>query len=645
MRGVLGGLLAVALVATACADDDQGLPPAQGAEVPIDACDWPMWGYAPERTFASDCPTALSPTTVAGLERVWFQATDDVVTATPAVVGDTLYTGDWSGVVYALDRETGEERWRFQTAEHRNVYAGQIVSSPAVADVGGERIVLIGSGKTMYALDAADGTERWRHELGEAGDVDEPTEIESSPVVVDDVVLFGYDVHNTPGYRAGLRALDATDGELLWDFDPDRAGGQVGATGCVDIWSSPSVDVTRGLVFAGTGNCPSSPEGWGTYTEALFAVDLAGRPVWSHQPHEPNNDDLDFAGSPNLFRIGDRDVVGLGNKDGAYHVVDRETGEPVWRAEATEPGLEEEGSNFSTGGFIGATAVSDGVVVGGTGVGPCPCAHGIDAETGAILWQNEEPAATYASAAVANGVLFLGGNDFTLRAFDLTTGDILWSEEVQGAVAGGAVVSGDDLFAVAGIREPGLDERSETSGVYRFALDGGGDGSDTDPDPSPPTTGAAGEVVTALVARGLACTEDPCEVDFGINDPPPGARPRIVVRLSADPLRIEVTGRGLGDPQDWVRRGSAAARVGASRFGVFLSERDDDPFGGGGLVCSWAEGEGGCTGVAVPRYAPSYNRLSVLAIVDEATEPTLSDGADRLVRTLSFDPPLRAVEP
>jgi hypothetical protein len=35
----------------------------------------------------------------------------------------------------------------------------------------------------------------------------------------------------------------------------------------------------------------------------------------------------------------------------------------------------------------------------------------------------------------------------------------------------------------------------------------------------------------------------------------------------------------------------------------------------------------------------------VLAIVDESTEPTLSDGADRLVRTLSFDPPLRAVEP
>ena len=640
MRGILGGLLAVALLAAACSGDD-GDPTATRSDEPIDACDWPMWGYSVERTFATTCATELSPDTVDGLERVWFHATDDVVTATPAVVDDTVYTGDWAGVVYALDRESGEERWRFQTVEHRNVYAGQIVSSPAVADVGDERLVVIGAGKTMYALSAVDGTERWRHELGEAGNAEEPTEIESSPVVVGDLVIVGYDVHNTPGYRAGLRAFDVATGVLAWDVDLDREGGENEPTGCVDVWSSPSVDEARGLVFAATGNCPTSPDGWGDYTEALFAVDLEGNPVWTFQPHEPNNDDLDFAGAPNLFRIGDRDVVGLGNKDGQYYVVDRATGEPVWQAEATEPGLEAAGSNFSTGGFIGGSAVSDGVVAGGTGVGPCPCAHGIDAATGEILWQNEEPAATYASAAVANGVLFLGGNDFTLRALDLTTGEILWAEEMQGAVSGGAVVSGDDLFAVAGIREPGLEERSETSGVYRFSL-----GEDAEPTETPSTTTAADErAVTALEPNGLPCTDAPCPIDFEINEPPPGTRPDLVVALTADPLAIEVTATDLGAPADWVREGSAAARAGATRFGVFLSARDDDPFGGGGLICSWADGEDGCTGTAIPRFAPTYNRLSVLAIVDESTEPTLSDGADRLVRTLSFDPPLRAVEP
>ena len=272
------------------------------------------------------------------------------------------------------------------------------------------------------------------------------------------------------------------------------------------------------------------------------------------------------------------------------------TGEPVWQAEATAPGLEASGSNFSTGGFIGGTAVSDGVVAGGTGVGPCPCAHGIDAATGEVLWQNEEPAATYASAAVANGVLFLGGNDFTLRALDLASGEILWSEELQGVVSGGAVVGGDDVFAVAGIREPGLDERSETSGVYRFSL-----GAEAPTATTPSTTAADGSAVTALVPTGLACTDAPCPVDFEINEPPVGTRPELFVQLTADPLAIEVTASDLGAPEDWVRQGSAAAGEGATRFGVFLSARDDDPFGGGGLICSWAEGEDGCTGTAIPR--------------------------------------------
>lgn len=642
LRGTVAVAAVLVVLAAGCGGDDGD---ADEVAAPISECDWPMWGHGPTRTFATPCPSALSAATVDELERTWFFSTDDVVTATPAVVGDTAYTGDWSGVVYAIDRSSGEERWRFQADVHRNVYAGQIVSSPAVTDVDGSRLVVIGAGKTLYALDAADGGERWRHELGTPGDVDEPTEIESSPVVVDDLVLFGYDVHNTPGYQAGVRALDVATGELAWDFDPDAAAGFDEPTGCVDVWSSPSVDEEAGLVFAGSGNCPSAPEGWGDHTEALFALDLAtGDPVWTFQPHEPNNDDLDFAGAPNLFAIGDRPVVGLGNKDGTYYVVDRVTGEEVWAAAATEPGLEAPGSNFSTGGFIGGSAVGDGVIVGGTGVGPCPCAHGIDATTGELVWQNDEPAATYGSTAIVGDVAFLGGNDFTFRALEVATGEILWSDEVQGAVSGGAAVAGDEVFVVAGIREPGLDERSETSGVYAYGLTdpGAGDGG-----PTTATTVAApdGPAVTELAADGLPCVDEACVVDFGINDPPPGTEPLVTVRLTASPLRVTVTATDLGRPEDWVRSGSAAAEVGATRFGVFLSDRDDDPFGGGGLICSWAAGEDGCTGTAIPRFAPTYNRLSVLAIVDADTEPTLSDGADRLVRTLAFNPPLVAVRP
>src|SRR5215510_14381351 len=98
---------------------------------------------------------------------------------------------------------------------------------------------------------------------------------------------------------------------------------------------------------------------------------------------------------------------------------------------------------------------------------------------------------------------------------------------MQGAVSGGSAVSGDDVFAVAGIREPGLDERSETSGVYRFSLSG-----DAAAPATTATTAPEGDAVTALRPNGLPCSDEPCVVDFGINDPPPGTDPVVTVQLT-----------------------------------------------------------------------------------------------------------------
>src|SRR4051794_19643807 len=172
-----------------------------------------MWGHGPDRTFSYPCRTELGPATAADLRPRWFFNTADVVTATPAVVDDTVYVGDWSGRFYALSRADGRPRWTYDTEVHANVYAGQIVSSAAVADVDGEQLVFFGGGKVLYALGADDGRLRWRHELHPGGDRTDPTEIETSPVVVDGMVIFGWDVHNSEaGEPAGVRALDAATG-------------------------------------------------------------------------------------------------------------------------------------------------------------------------------------------------------------------------------------------------------------------------------------------------------------------------------------------------------------------------------------------------------------------------------------------------
>jgi polyvinyl alcohol dehydrogenase (cytochrome) len=594
-----------------------------------------MWGHGVTRTFAYPCPTGISPETAPKLKLRWFFNAGDVVTASPAVVGDTVYVGDWSGTFYALGRDDGTVRWKYATKVHPTMYAGQIVSSAAVADVAGEQTVYFGGGKTLYALRTRDGSLRWKHELGRPGDGDDPTEIESSPVVVNGMVILGWDVHNSAtGEPAGVLALDAATGRQRWVFDPEEGR----PTGCGDVWSSPSVDVDAGLVFAATGNCPSSPEGWRRYTEAMFALDLAsGRPRWVYQPHPPNNDDLDFAGAPNLFTGADgRKLVGLGNKDGVYYTVDRATGAPVWQRKATEPGLTEPGSNFSTGGFIGPTAYDDGAIVGGTAIGGSPFLHALDASTGTIRWQQSEPAATYGAAAIANGVVFLGGTDFTFRAFDLRSGQVLWSQEMKGAVAGGAAVVDDDVVAVAGIREPGLDEKSRTSGVYLFSLRGGPvpTTTSTTAAPEPPPTGS-----TAPLGP-QECVDTACSVAFTLIEPPAGLTPSMTLRVTRQPWRVEAHANGLGDPNAWLRPGSPAAREGAVAFALFISERDDNPTGG--ILCVLDAGLS-CTSSAIPRAGATYNRITLLAVKDTTRLPSITEGVNRLVATQAFNPPLRPV--
>ncbi len=616
-------------------------------------CVWPMWGRDVARSFATPC-SGLTPETAKDLRRIWFFNTHDVVTATPAVVGDSVYVGDWSGRFYALDASDGEQRWMRKTKVHRNVYAGQIVSSAAVVTIAGTETVYFGGGKTLYALRASDGSVRWKHELRPRGGPDDPTEIESSPLIVDGpdgdpIVVVGWDVHNsTDGEPAGVFALDAATGDEVWTTilaptEEGPNGEPATGPGCADVWSSPTADEERRLVFVGTGNCVTSPEGYGRFAEAVVAMDLdTGAVQWSFQPHEPNRDDLDFAGAPNLFESDGRALVGLGGKDGTYYALDRETGALVWTTPVVGPGLTNPGSNFSTGGFIGPTGVADGIITGGTAIGEDPYLHALDTTTGAIRWQQPIASATYgapgiASASPGEGVVVIGGTDFTVRALDLSTGTVLWSDEVYGAVSGGPAIIGDDVYAVAGIREPGLSNRSLTSGVYRYSLSGKPLKSAT----TPPTAGDdAPDERPQAPTTPQACVETPCAVQFNLVEPPAGLDPSMQLLVNLDPWRVVVKTEGLGDPAAWLRPGSVAQQEGATRFGVFISERDDNPQGG--LLCVLDE-SGSCTSRKIPRQGGTYSRISILAITDSDELPSPAVGVDRLVVTRSFDPPLAPV--
>lgn len=405
--------------------------PATSGGAP-DACSWPMYGHDAAHTFGqtTDC-ASIDASNVARLVPKWFVHTPDNVTASPAVVHETVYVGSWDGTFYAVDAETGALRWEpFHIDDAHEVAFGRIVSSAAVMpfrDAGGGdvTVVLFGGGATLYALEAATGELLAkldldpRDEATKQAQMDDPpqVEIESSPAVVDVTVgsaterriYVGMDVHNAADVgRTGVLALTLTQEEggawhlsPLWKFDPETSSvytGLAGLTqgsgdgfGCGGVWSSPAVDAASGLVFFGTANCDNAADAKAAHelwSEAMFAISAVdGHQVWKFQPaaelpeadglNEARLDD-DFGASANLLTLADgTSLVGEGRKSAHYYARDRATGAAAWSKLAGTPGHVSAG--FAIGGFIGTTAVEvdSGVakrIVGATAL-PVPIAR------------------------------------------------------------------------------------------------------------------------------------------------------------------------------------------------------------------------------------------------------------------------------
>jgi hypothetical protein len=70
---------------------------------------------------------------------------------------------------------------------------------------------------------------------------------------------------------------------------------------------------------------------------------------------------------------------------------------------------------------------------------------------------------------------------------------------------------------------------------------------------------------------------------------------------------------------------------------VYLSQGTDNPVGG--LVCI-LDGADDCTGTENPAPGASYDRISILAVDDPETLPSITEGIDRIVTTNGLDIPV-----
>lgn len=504
------------------------------AVLPSRAEEWLTLGGSVRRTYFNPRERVLNASTAPQLINKWRYPTSGMISAQAVVTwvdlpgeGRTqiVIVSSWDGYLYALRAENGSLVWRYLRKPQPGTYylwAG----TPTVAWVDGQQRVYAPGGETMYCLDATTGAELWQFDAGTGCTTcttrEERNEIESTPAVADGRVFFSMDVNDNDPGKGGVYAVDARDGRLVWFFDLFSGGvcrplpsddirrydgyhdaaalglpADFFATrpgcdhprlgyGCGNVWSSPALDLRRGLLFTASSNCdtdldPNTPEvepPMPPYDEALFALTLDGDPVWVWRPREEDNDDLAFGAVPNLFEaeIGGevREVVGIGNKDGTYYVLDRDgvneitaAIEPYWQTTVVPGG--------PIGGIIGAASVGDGVAVFSTGFGTSisrpqkPSVHALNLGDGSIRWQDSSADTSYAPCMGVPGLALCGGTPRpNINLFSRDEGTLLKSVLTAGVpsgVAAGATVVGGQMFVGAGtgaFNEGGDAEREAT---------------------------------------------------------------------------------------------------------------------------------------------------------------------------------------
>ena len=497
---------------------------------------WSGWGgESSESGFVGAVRAGLTAADLHDVELAWAFGFPDAsqVRSKPAVIDDRIIVGSAYGEVYSIDINTGCVHWVFPAdAAVRGAIA--IGKGPD-----GRQTAFFADFRTnVYAIDATSGELFWREMTGTHADHTNTGSVAIHdgrlfvPISSMELVTAGDPRYECCTSSGGVVALSAENGMRLWEYwtiaeEPrevgkNELGTKIFAPSGATVWSSPTVDGSRSLLYVGTGENYTRPTT--STSDALIALEMeSGEVAWSFQATEndafnmactqrrnfencPNTagPDFDFGMAPILVTSEDgSQLLIAGQKSGVVWALDPDTdGELVWAKRVGRGsalggihwGLASDGRMAYVPNSDHSSAVirdpRSGEVVQENGSDPAtPGVYGIELSGGETLWSAEPDAGVCegrpgclplfsAAPTVIEGAVLVGSLDGHMRAFSTENGSVLWDvdtaqefDTVNGVPGRGGSIDGPGPVVARGVIlvNSGYDMFSEMPGNLLLA--------------------------------------------------------------------------------------------------------------------------------------------------------------------------------
>jgi virginiamycin B lyase len=461
---------------------------APGTAINVQPGDEDNWGFGSGNRRALDSGVSITPESVTDLTLLWSLAIPGAteMRSQPVAADGSLFVGTSNGNVLAIEQQSGCVQWSFK--------ADSTVRSSLNLDAtsnGQATLYFADDLGTVYGIVANDGSLRWKRSLRWF-----PVSVISGSFAFHDDVLFvpissfetavaGLDHYPCCRSHGGVVALDGNSGATVWEYHTTPHASKTGVTSAgtdswgpsgVSVWTTPAVDVERGLIYIGTAQNMSAPATHNS--DSVVALDIeSGAEQWVFQAlagdvwnvacfmggancPENSGPDFDFGGAITLTTRPDgKDVIVAGQKSGQLYVLDPDNeGATLW-AERLSMGTSNGGIHWgvaTVNNTIWATIADpprrrEGYV-------PNPGVYALNLSTGEKVWshpvergcefdpadapgigltamQDAAPKSPWpdcsfyyghsAAPLFANGVLYAGALDGKLRIFNAADGSLL----------------------------------------------------------------------------------------------------------------------------------------------------------------------------------------------------------------------------